>query len=189
MAIENLDSEEIIQREVKARTTALIPIENAFQTSNVWLAGMLKIRSPFVDESMILYGFIGKYDEMNIDEFKVNGMTISFADEDGDYYNSKKYKIYPKVMADLKQSTWHELFPVLNFIGLTQPLLIGGYVHNTLNIDNHSLIKMNYYFFESNIHSEPSVASDEIYLVCKYKKEGKTQYALFAPHEVMLDNQ
>ena len=43
--------------------------------------------------------------------------------------------------------------------------------------------------FESNIHPEPSVASDGILLVCKYIKDGKTKYALFAPHEVMLDNQ
>ena len=189
MAIENLDSEEIIQQEVKTRTTALIPIENAFQTSNVWLAGMLKIRSPFVDESMILYGFIGKYDKMNFDDFKVNGMSIKFANENGDYYQSAQHKIYPKVVVDLKQNAFNELFPNLKHIDLTPAVTINGYHYSFMSINNSSPKKANYYFFESNIHPNPSVASDEIYLVCKYKKEGKTQYALFAPHEVMLDNQ
>lgn len=183
MAIENLDSEEILPQEVKTPIPALIPIENAFQTSNVWLAGMLKIRSPFVDESMILYGFIGKYDKMNFDDFKVNGLTIDFADDDGDYRPSAQHKIYTKVVADLKQSDFNELFPLLDHIDLTSWIKIYGSNYSTIR--DHR--RINYYFFESNIHPNPSVASDEIYLVCKYKKGGKTQYALLAPHEVMLE--
>lgn len=183
MAIENLDSETILPQEVKIATPQLISIENGFQSSNIWLAGVLKLRCPFIDEPMILYGFIGKYNKMNIDDFKVNGLTIHFADDKGSYFNSTDVRIYPKVVADLKKSAFIDLFPLLGHINLTSWIKIYDKNYSTIS----DQMKTNYYFFESNIHTEPCVASDEIYLVCKYKKDEKTQYALLAPHEVMLE--
>ena len=190
MAIEAIDPKVGDRNEVKSQTSALIPIERGFSNTKIWMAGMLKVRSPFFDESMILYGFIGHYDKINIDVFKVNGMTILFANEDGDYsYLSTKGKVYPKVMADLKNSAFYELFPMIDSISLTETIWKDGSGRSQLSNDRYDPEKANYYFFESNIHPEPSVASDGILLVCKYIKDGKTKYALFAPHEVMLDKQ
>lgn len=190
MAIENLDSEEIIQQEVKTQTSTLVPIERVFSNSNIWLAGMLKVRSPLIDESMTLYGFIGNYRDINIDDFKVNGMNIRFADENGNYTLRGKYKIYPKVIADLKKSAFYELFPMMKSISLTDTFVKSGIGFTALSKDYQGLVsRANYYFFDSNIHNEPSVASFDVFLVCKYIIEGKTKYAIFAPHEVMLENQ
>ena len=189
MAIEAIDPKEGDRNEVKSQTSALIPIERGFSNTKIWMAGMLKVRSPFFDESMILYGFIGHYDYINIDDFKVNGMTIRFADVDGDYYDSNEEKVYPKVMADLKNSAFYELFPMIDSIRLTETIWNDSSRRSKLSKERYDPEKANYYFFESNIHPEPSVASDGILLVCKYIKDGKTKYALFAPHEVMLDNQ
>ncbi len=187
MAIENLDPEENIQQEVKTQTPALIPFENGFTKSNIWLAGMLKLRSTSIDESMTLYGFIGDMDKLNIDEFEVKGMKIRFADENGSFFRSDNYKIYPKVLTDLKQNYFSDLFTLMDEIPLTAWIKEGGSVYSKVT-KNGSRNKANYYFFESNIHPEPSVASDDIFLVCKYMKDGKTEYAIFAAHEVILCN-
>ena len=78
---------------------------------------------------------------------------------------------------------------MIDSISLTETIWKDGSGRSQLSNDRYDPEKANYYFFESNIHPEPSVASDGILLVCKYIKDGKTKYALFAPHEVMLDNQ
>lgn len=182
MAIENLEQGNPVAQE--DQTLALTPVANVFQASNVWLAGTLKLRCPSMEESLILYGFIGKCDELNIDDYKVDGMTIAFAAEDFGYRNRRKeYQIYTKVIADFKQNCFDDLFPKLNKLDLTSPIWENVRTISTISDDK----KVNYYFFESNNHPNPSAASNEIYIVCKYKKNKKTKYALFAPHEVIIE--
>lgn len=184
MAIENLELNN--QDEGNSNVPALVPIEVTLRPNNTLIAGTQKISHPLINNVMTLYGFIGEISNKNIfEEFDVNGMSIQFPRrENNDFIKHDTYKIYPKILIDLKQKRFYDLFPQLKDIEYSHKDQAGG--HKCWS-ENDPHLKKNYYFFKSNYDTNPAVCSNELYLVCKYKEDGKFKYRLFAPHEVIIE--
>lgn len=182
MAIENLELNN--QNEQSTNLPALIPIQATFKPSQTLIANMQKLRHPLMENVMTLYGFIGEISDKNsYDEFNVHGIKIRFPRSDSKQ-SQDDYKIYPKILLDLKQHLFYDLFPKLKDI---QYSYSDGQAGSKSWGEDDPDNKKNYYFFESSSHETPDVCSNELYLICKYLDDGKFKYALFAPHEVIIE--
>lgn len=153
-----------------------------FSSSNVVVAGQIKVKHPLMDKSLILYGFVIEDQYFNENDFRVQGMNISYLYEDK--YRSENPTIYPKIMIDKKQTLFFNLFNNLEVI----------YLRNTqkhelyTNDDGDEYCLFEYYMFDK-IHSlTPKYAANEIYAVCKYIEEGGFKYKLFSFHELMPES-
>lgn len=181
MAIENLELSR--QNEQNENLPVVFSADAALKANQILTASMQKIRHPLMDCGMVLYGFIGEVSsEVIFEEYVVDGLKIRFKKRDSKEFES--YTIFPKILIDLKENIFYDLFPELKQIEYSCSEHDGG--HKSWG-KNDPVNKRKYYFFKSNFDKEPEVFSDELYLVCKYKEDGKFKYGLFSPHEVIIE--
>lgn len=181
MAIENLELSK--QDEKNNNVPVLFSADTALKANQILTASMQKIRHPLMDSEMILYGFIGEVSsDVIFEEFEVDALKIRFKKRKSDSF--EHYKIYPKILIDLKENRFYDLFPQLEEIKYSFSGHSGGCKNWS---DNDPDNKKNFYFFKNNYDTNPNVFSDELYLVCKYREDGKFKYGVFSPHEVIIE--
>lgn len=180
MAIENLELSK--QDEQNKNVPVLFSTDTVLKANQILTASMQKIRHPLIDSEMVLYGFIGEVSNNVIfEEFEVDALKIRFKERESDSF--EHYKIYPKILIDLKENRFYDLFPQLENIKYSYMGHCGG---RKAWRENDPGNKRNFYFFKNNFDTTPDVFSDELYLVCKYREDGKFKYGLFSPHEVIF---
>lgn len=178
MAIENLELSN--QHDQNKNMPAVITADTALKANQIFIAGMQKIRHPLLDCEMMLYGFIGEVSSNVIfEEFVVEGLKIRFKKRDSEAYES--ITIFQRILIDLKENLFYDLFPELETIKYSYGVYTWGY---KIRGDKELRNKRNFYFFKNNFDSTPEVFSDEVYMVCKYREEGKFKYGLFSTHEL-----
>jgi len=178
MAIEDIE-----KSDYQISITNNIVVSDVLSQSQLITAGSLRVKHPLIEDDMLLYGFIGNCEYLNLEDFIVNGMTISFLSREENKFKPTG-KIFTKIQPDFKKHIlFYELYNELNELKNT---------HRTASTrhscwrETDSALRMNYYFFENMASSLPNATSDELYLVCKGFQEGKFKYHLFAPHEVIF---
>lgn len=180
MPIENLEPSN--QNNEYLPSTSQPSSQTYFASKNTVLAGSLKVKHPLMDELYLVYGFISSVDNnRDFEGFEVRGMTIKLK-EVGIFHF---YDIYTKVVIDMKQTLFYQLFPQLDKIKNINRWIGGGYKSRG---DEDPDNKKNYFFFKNQMDLLPTATSDEIYLVCKCREEGRFKYELFLPHEITIVN-
>lgn len=182
MAIENLELSK--QDEQNKNVPVLFSADTALKVNQILTASMQKIRHPLIDSEMVLYGFIGEVSSNDrFEEFEVDGMDIRFPTrkKESEY---GYYKIFRKILVNLKQDRFYDLYPHLDVIKYSILGHSGG--RKSWKEDDPGNYR-NYYFFVNNYDTTPNCFSDELYLVCKYREDDKFKYSLFSPHEVIIE--
>lgn len=180
MAIENLELSKH-----NSHVPIVVTNQVTFQPNMILISNMQTLHSPLLQNDMVLYGFIGDINkELNFNEFEVIGLDITFKNKPQGYSLVKEYKIMTKVLIDLQQNSFSDLFPTAE-----------NYLEGFSKINNSGVSKIsehkdwtikNYYFFNDNTSINPIACSDELFLVCKFREDGKFKYGLFSPREVIL---
>jgi len=180
MPIENLE-------EVK-NNGEMVVYAPLFSSSNLVVAGQIKVKHPLLDKSLILYGFVIEDQYFNENDFLIQGMRISYQKKDK--YYASNHTIYPKIIIDNNRTPFYELFdgldPILyrSWDGQAEFEITRDEVYEDEE-EYNKRCKYEYYLFDKVNKTYPTCAARQIYAVCKYIEEGIFKYALFSFHELM----
>lgn len=174
---------------------------NLFHSNNIIIAGKFKVKHPLMDETLVIFGFIIHDYEINIDDFLIKGLEISYSNKNS-FNKVFNKQIYPKLLFDRKINDL-SVYMGTNPIYIRQQLegwssLIKK-VEGDYKIANKwgnfieiytSETKFNYYLFSDLISEYPSAATNEnVYAVCKYREGGIFKHAIFNFYELIpVDN-
>jgi len=174
MPIENI--------ETVNQTIAKVSQQPLFHLNNVIVAGVIKVKHPLLDKSLLIIGFIIEDDSFNENNFQITGMKISYKAMNSNNYYVTNEIIYPKIIIDNKQTPFFELFSNLDKI-------VWRYDTDRCTIDkSHPGCKFEYYMFDKVNGQNPVCSANEIYAVCKYIEDGVFKYALFNFHELIPES-
>ncbi len=162
--------------------------EPLFNTSNVVVAGQIKVKHALLDKSLILFGFVIEDEYLNENNFRVQGMSISYLRKE--QYLARNHVIYPKVIINNNITPFYKLFhgvdPIKYCYNTGQEESFIARDESYEDEDEYDArCKFEYYLFDKVNKTIPTCAAREIYAVCKYSEDGIFKYALFSFHELM----
>lgn len=165
---------------------ATIPEETLFSSNNTLIAGKIKVKHFLIDEPLVIYGFIIEDKYFNENDFKVNGMEISYQTNSisKEYYACNK-KIYAKIILNFNKApleTFHFATPD-NGINIHRKDGI-WYDRNGQQIRAHKNDSPKYILFEDWMDLAPSAVADTIMAFCKYRVDNTTKYFICNLHEL-----
>lgn len=148
---------------------------------NFVIAGKLKVKHTLIEKELILVGFVVHEHNMDIENFKIRGMTISYWRELHKVYGAINNIIYPKILVDNNQTNCSEYFKENK-----------AYIRDAYNPTEYNptweaykVKRFNYYLFKQVNDIIPESATNEIlYAVCKYFEDNKFTYLIIPHHEL-----
>jgi hypothetical protein len=184
------------------QTSVVVSEQNLFQTTNVIIAGKIKVKHPLMDETLLLLGFVIEDQYFNENNFRVKGLEISYfreylnGGEVETQYTSSNSIIYPKIIIDKKTNHCSSYFK-------DQPLVwrdISGKRNNDAYLKDGKYFwkpdgvggecwyetTYNYYLFKDVFDNWPECATNNIYALSKYKENGVFKHCIFNFHELTL---
>ena len=168
MPIENLDNNQN-QGIAKRQATFL-------NDKNVIIAGTLKVRHSLMPDPILLYGFIVEDYYFNSEDFKINGLKISYKKGDNEYVSNNEI-IYQRVKINLSR----EKFTYETDLNITHRSNHKWQYRSYASIGE--IYK--YYLFDDNFSEIPVSVANNIFVVCKYRENSEFKYMILSLHEVV----
>ena len=161
---------------------ATIPEETLFSSNNTLIAGKIKVKHFLIDEPLVIYGFIIEDKYFNENDFKVNGMEISYKISDQERYLARNNKIYSKIILNFNKApleTFYFNIPLdKNYENTYKEGAI--YKHDKDGIMYRNPVSKNstfkYILFEDWMDLAPKAVAEAIMALCKYRVDNTTKY-------------
>lgn len=163
MPIENIDLNTKMQLAVKQE-------KSLYSEDNVIVAGTLKVKHSFIDETMLLYGFIVEDNYFDLDKFKVKGMKISYD------RSPNNDLIYVKLVVNSNSTS-------LQNLNLSNVNYRHGSGYSPIKAQMDKIYK--FLLYENTLTNQPECVANNIFAVCKYRKNEETKYFLSGLHELV----
>ncbi len=170
---------------------ATIPEETLFSSNNTLIAGKIKVKHFLIDEPLVIYGFIIEDKYFNENDFKVNGMEISYKISDKERYFAYNKTIYLKIilnfnMAPLKAFNFN--IPLDKNDKTTYTYEQGAICEHNKNGSMYHPVSKNstfkYILFEDWMDLAPKAVTEAIMALCKYRVDNTTKYFICNLHEL-----
>jgi len=158
---------------------ATIPEETLFSSNNTLIAGKIKVKHFLIDEPLVIYGFIIEDKYFNENDFKVNGMEISYKTTNlssTEYYACNE-KIYAKIILNFNKAPLETFYFATPDDGIITRTKNGiRYDRYGRQVRAHKNDSPKYILFEDWMDLAPSAVAYTIMALCKYRVDNTTKY-------------